>query len=98
MNYFFLALNHFLREPSHTAHLSVHICSVQVDLSSVLVDQVTHISDVLFKHSIGGWVRNHDCCQVLLVFIHLKDKKGQRETMRGNVSFSANPSLFILKD
>ena len=46
----------------------------------MLVDQVTHITNVLFKHPIGGWVCNHDCCQVLLVFIHLWDRKGQRET------------------
>lgn len=46
----------------------------------MLVDQVTHVADVLFKHSIGGWVCKHDCCQVLLVFIYLWDRKGQRET------------------
>lgn len=46
----------------------------------MLVDQVTHVTNVLFKHSIGGWVCNHDRCQVLLVFIHLWDRKEQRET------------------
>lgn len=37
----------------------------------MFVDEVTHISNLLFKHTIGGRVCDHDGCQVLLVLVHL---------------------------
>lgn len=52
-------------------HLGIHICPVKVDLSSVLVNQGAHITDILFKHAVGRWIRDHDGGQVILVFIHL---------------------------
>lgn len=63
----------------------------------MLVDQVTHITNVLFKHSIGGWVCKHDCCQVLLVFIHLWGRKEQRET-KEKMFILSKTLLFTLKD
>lgn len=52
-------------------HLGIHICPVKVDLSSVLVNQSAHITDILFKHAVGRWIRDHDGGQVILVLIHL---------------------------
>jgi hypothetical protein len=61
----------------------------------MLVDQSAHITDVLFKHSIGRWVCDHDGSQVLLVFINLCEEE---KTKGVNISFLAKPCLFILKD
>lgn len=52
-------------------HLGIHVRPVEVDLSSVLVNQGAHIADILFKHTIGRWIRDHDGGQVLLVLVHL---------------------------
>lgn len=38
----------------------------------MFVNQITHISDLLFKHTIGGRVGDHDGCQVLFVLVHLE--------------------------
>lgn len=37
----------------------------------MFVNQVTHISNLLFKHTIGGRVCDHDGCQILFVLVHL---------------------------
>lgn len=62
-------------------HLGVHVRPVEVDLSSMLVNQGAHIADILFKHTIGRWIRDHDGGEVLLVLIHL----WRRGEMRGGV-------------
>lgn len=69
-------------------HLGIHVCPVEVDLSSMLVNQGAHITDVLFKHTIGRWIRDHDGGQVLLVLIHLW-REGSCERKRSD-PFSAD--------
>lgn len=56
----------------YSSHLCVHISTVQVDLSSVLVDEIADIINALLKHTEGGGVRDHHGCQVSLVFVHLR--------------------------
>lgn len=60
-------------------YLGIHVCSIQVNLASVFVNQLTHIPNLLLKHTIGGRVRDHDGCQVLFVFVHLEARRETKE-------------------
>lgn len=53
------------------AYLRVHVGTVQVHLSAVLMDELTNFTDVLLKHSVCGGVRDHDGSQICLMFVHL---------------------------
>ncbi|TNN44069.1 hypothetical protein EYF80_045726 [Liparis tanakae] len=55
---------------SSLAHLGVHVGAVQVHLASVLVDEITYVSDLLLKHAEGG--RCLEVCHVdVAVLVHL---------------------------
>lgn len=56
------------------SHLCVHISAVQVNLTSVLVNEIAYISDVLFKHAKGGGVGDHHGCQTCFVLVHLQER------------------------
>ncbi len=43
------------------SHLRVQIGTVQVDLPSVLVDDVAHRPDLRLEHAVGRRIRDHDC-------------------------------------
>lgn len=45
----------------------------------MFVNEVTHISNLLFKHTIGGRVGDHYGCQVLLVLVHLVPGRGDKK-------------------
>lgn len=66
--------------PFFFVHLGVHVGAIQVHLASVLVNEITYVSDLLLKHAKGGRVGDHHGCQTRLVFIHLKEGKIQETT------------------
>lgn len=65
-----------------SAHLGVHIGTIQVHLAAVLVNKITHFSDMLLKHAKGGRVGEHHGCQTCLVLIRLEERAGFRSQER----------------
>ena len=43
------------------AHLCIHVCPVHVYLPSIFVNDIAHLVNTLFIHSMSGWVRHHQC-------------------------------------
>lgn len=53
------------------AYLGIHIGTIQVNLASMFVNEVTYIPYALLKNSIGGRVSDHYSSQIVLVFVYL---------------------------
>src|SRR5271167_3068561 len=51
-----LQLNRFSMKP----YLSIHICSIHIYLSSISMNNITNLSDSLFKYAKRTWIRNHN--------------------------------------
>ena len=56
---------------SAQAYLSIHVGSVKVDLTAVLVDDAAGLDHTLFKDSVGGGVGDHQGSEPLLMFARL---------------------------
>jgi hypothetical protein len=52
------------------SNLSVHVGSIHVHLSSSIMNEVNHVTDVLLKQTIRAWIRDHDTAQLGLVLLH----------------------------
>ena len=52
-------------------YLGIHICSIQVYLSSIFVNKVTNISYCWLKDTIGWWICDHQTSQIFCVGVHL---------------------------
>ena len=53
------------------ADLSVHVGTVHVDLTTVLVNKITGLLDLRFKHTESARVCDHDCTKLLAVLLTL---------------------------
>merc|ERR1711937_1020216 len=51
--------------------LGVHVSTVHVDLTSVVVDDLANFINLGLIHTIGGWVSNHQGAEVVLVGLNL---------------------------
>lgn len=75
------------------SHLCVHVSTVQIHLTSVLMDKSTNVSNVLLKDTESGRVGDHHGCQSGFVFIHLKDMWAWI-IMRGQTTFTAKTGTY----
>ena len=39
-------------------NLGVQICSVEIDLTTIFMDDVARLFDAVLKHTVGRWVRD----------------------------------------
>ena len=49
--------------------LSIHICSIHINLPSSPMDLITDLLDILFKNSMSRWVCYHDAGQLGTVLL-----------------------------
>ena len=53
------------------AHLGVHVGTVHVHLTAVVMDEIAHLPHALLKDSVGGRVRDHDGGKIFSVVLGL---------------------------
>mmetsp|Transcript_11444 Transcript_11444/g.22872 ORF Transcript_11444/g.22872 Transcript_11444/m.22872 type:complete len:234 (-) Transcript_11444:1785-2486(-) len=56
---------------SSQSYLGIHVGTIHVDLTTILMDNVADLIDSIFIYTMCRWICNHEGCQVVLVLFCL---------------------------
>ena len=65
---------------AHQADLGIEVCTIEINLPAMVMNDLADIDDRLFEHAVGGGIGDHECGQLgcMLLWPWLQDRSHRR--------------------